>query len=580
MIDAPFIARSGEEMDRSSLRPLVGISSCLKENGRGGWHHTVGEKYVRAAIHAVGGLPILIPAIGPEFGEETATIEALDRLIDSLDGVLLTGSPSNVEPHHYEGEDSRPGTAHDPARDATTLPLIRHSIDRGVPLFAICRGLQEVNVALGGSLHQLVHEVEGRRDHRSPKSPDTDVNYAPAHDIDIVEGGMLHRLLGERRVKVNSLHAQGVDRLAPRARLEAVADDGQVEAFSVPDAPAFALALQWHPEHRALENPVSMKLFDAFAAACRSRAAARLGIAAARRRGVAMAGARHPQQRAPRLLRAHRRAFDGAVVGIAAPARAAGAGAQIPAGALGLRQGAAVPDGIGIADHRQGSGAPRADPREPGDAGQRLHHAFALCRPAAHPAGRGGAQPPPHPVGAALHRRGRGRLHRRRRRAHDHARGRFRHHADLDLARSRQRFEAAHGVAGRARHPDGGDVQRRLRRERRERRAGRHRARGHVRRQVRQRPAAGRLEARAPDLADLQLPLCAHARGAAGPGQGRPARRLPRLQAALCQSGQRRRADRHHGHLHAAPAQGFRDARPTAAPTARSSRWSKARARA
>jgi len=174
-------------MDRSSLRPLVGISSCLKENGRG-WHHTVGDKYVRAAIHAVGALPILIPAIGAEFGEETATIKALDRLIDGLDGVLLTGSPSNVEPHHYEGEDSRPGTAHDPARDATTLPLIRHSIDRGVPLFAICRGLQEVNVALGGSLHQLVHEVEGRRDHRSPKSPDTDVNYAPAHDVDIVEG--------------------------------------------------------------------------------------------------------------------------------------------------------------------------------------------------------------------------------------------------------------------------------------------------------------------------------------------------------------------------------------------------------
>jgi putative glutamine amidotransferase len=265
-------------MDRSSLRPLVGISSCLKENGRGGWHHTVGDKYVRAAIHAVGALPILIPAIGAEFGEERATIEALDRLIDGLDGVLLTGSPSNVEPHHYEGEDSRPGTAHDPARDATTLPLIRHSIDRGVPLFAICRGLQEVNVALGGSLHQLVHEVEGRRDHRSPKSPDTDVNYAPAHDVDIVEGGLLHRLLGERRVTVNSLHAQGVDRLAPRARLEATADDGQVEAFSVPDAPAFALALQWHPEHRALENPVSMKLFDAFAAACRSRAAARRGI--------------------------------------------------------------------------------------------------------------------------------------------------------------------------------------------------------------------------------------------------------------------------------------------------------------
>src|SRR5205814_3635024 len=125
---------------------------------------------------------------------------------------------------------------------------------------------------------QLVHEVGGRRDHRAPKAPTVDANYAPAHDIDVVEGGLLHHLLGERRVMVNSLHAQGVDRLAPRAKLEAVADDGQVEAFSVPDAPAFTLALQWHPEHRALENAVSIKLFDAFAAACNDRARRRLGI--------------------------------------------------------------------------------------------------------------------------------------------------------------------------------------------------------------------------------------------------------------------------------------------------------------
>ncbi len=255
----------------SSSRPLVGISACLKQNERGGFSHTVGDKYVQAAIAAVGALPILIPAWGPQLGADP---EILDRLLDMLDGVLLTGSPSNVEPHHY-GQESRPGTAHDAARDATTLPLIRRAIDRGVPLFAICRGLQEVNVALGGTLHQQVWEVEGRRDHRSPKSPDTDVNYAPVHDIDIVEGGLLHRLLGERRVQVNSLHAQGVDRLAPRARLEAVADDGQVEAFSVPDAAAFTLAVQWHPEHRALERPTSMRMFDAFAAAARARAVSR-----------------------------------------------------------------------------------------------------------------------------------------------------------------------------------------------------------------------------------------------------------------------------------------------------------------
>ncbi len=275
-MEGEFSPFQAEVMKHPSLRPLIGVTACLKENGRGGWQHTVGDKYVQAALQAAGGMPVLIPAIGPQFGDEPALLAALDRLLDSLDGVLLTGSPSNVEPHRYGGPASRDGTAHDPARDATTLPLIRHCLDRAVPLFAICRGLQEVNVALGGTLHQLVHEVDGRRDHRSPKSPDSDVNYGPAHDIDLVEGGMLHRLLGERRVRVNSLHAQGVDRLAPRARLEAVADDGQVEALSVPDAPGFALALQWHPEYRALENPVSMKLFDAFADACRARAAARL----------------------------------------------------------------------------------------------------------------------------------------------------------------------------------------------------------------------------------------------------------------------------------------------------------------
>jgi putative glutamine amidotransferase len=234
----------------------------------------VGQKYVEAAIHAVGGIPLLIPAAGTAIGNDID--HALDRILDMIDGILLTGSPSNVEPHHYEGEPSRDGTAHDAARDATTLPLIRRAIDTGVPLFAICRGLQEVNVALGGTLHQLVHEVPNRRDHRSPKTADLDVNYAPAHSIDVVEGGLLHKLLGERRVMVNSLHAQGVDRLAPRAKVEAVADDGQIEAFSVPDAPGFSLCLQWHPEHRALENPVSMKLFDAFSAACRARADRRI----------------------------------------------------------------------------------------------------------------------------------------------------------------------------------------------------------------------------------------------------------------------------------------------------------------
>jgi putative glutamine amidotransferase len=274
MMLIPVFGIPRPKMHPSSLRPLVGISACLKDHGRG-WGHTVGDKYVQATIQAVGGVPIVIPAAGATVGNDID--HAIDRVLEMCDGLLLTGSPSNVEPHHYEGEPSRAGTAHDAARDSTTLPMIRRAIDRGVPLFAICRGLQEVNVALGGTLHQLVHEVPGRRDHRSPKTPSTDDNYAPSHHVDIVEGGLLHELLGERRIMVNSLHAQGVDRLAKGARLEAVADDGQVEAFSVPDAPGFVLCLQWHPEHRALENPVSMKMFDAFSAACRQRAAERTG---------------------------------------------------------------------------------------------------------------------------------------------------------------------------------------------------------------------------------------------------------------------------------------------------------------
>ena len=247
--------------------PLIGVTSCLKSRDEVHFH-SVGDKYVDAVVAGAAAVPVLIPALGERLDP--------DSLLSSLDGLMVTGSPSNVDPSHYGGPPAREGNEADPARDATTLPLIRRAIARGVPMLCICRGLQELNVALGGSLHQHVHEVEGRRDHRSPKSPDMDVNYAPAHEIDIAEGGLLQQLLGERRVTVNSLHAQGVDVLAPRARIEATCcEDGQVEALSVPDAPGFVLALQWHPEYKALENPVSMKLFDAFSAACRARMAAR-----------------------------------------------------------------------------------------------------------------------------------------------------------------------------------------------------------------------------------------------------------------------------------------------------------------
>ena len=254
-------------MMSSDRPPLIGVPACLVERDGFG-HHQVGDKYVDGVSDGAGGLPLLIPALGPRLD--------LDALLCELDGLLITGSPSNVEPHHYGGRPPRADSPRDPARDATTLPLIRRALELAVPLFAICRGLQELNVALGGTLHQEVHELPGRADHRSDKTVPLAQRYAPVHPVSVVPGGVLQRLLGDAdTIQVNSLHGQGIDRLAERLRVEALAPDGTIEAVSVRDARGFALAVQWHPEWRVLENPTSRRLFAAFGAACRARQRAR-----------------------------------------------------------------------------------------------------------------------------------------------------------------------------------------------------------------------------------------------------------------------------------------------------------------
>lgn len=246
---------------------MIGVPACLR--GEEGAHvHGVGEKYVDAVVLGAGGLPVLIPAIGKDL--------AIDALLERLDGLMLTGSPSNVEPHNYSGPPPPDGSPADPARDATTLPLIRRAIVQGVPLFAICRGHQELNVAMGGSLYQALHEVAGREDHRSDKTKPRAERYAPAHEVTLAKGGLLQGLLGVPRITVNSLHAQAIDRLAPGLAVEATADDGTIEAVRVEGAEAFALGLQWHPEWGVLDNPVSRRLFAAFGAACRKRLAERM----------------------------------------------------------------------------------------------------------------------------------------------------------------------------------------------------------------------------------------------------------------------------------------------------------------
>ena len=242
--------------------PIVGIPACRRTiNER--VVHTLADKYPTALIEATGCLPLAIPAIGSK-------IDVL-AVLDRLDGLLLTGSPSNVHTSEYGHEPLDAEILHDPERDATTLPLIREAVRRDLPIFAICRGIQELNVALGGTLYQRLHAMPDRISHR-PRKDSPDGPYGPAHSVALMPGGLLAALVGGGEIMVNSLHSQGIDQPAAGLRVEAVAPDGQIEAVSLPQA-RFVLGVQWHPEHKVLENPVSAALFSAFGEACRSAAA-------------------------------------------------------------------------------------------------------------------------------------------------------------------------------------------------------------------------------------------------------------------------------------------------------------------
>jgi putative glutamine amidotransferase len=247
------------EAVRELRKPIVLVPSCNRMIGQHPFH-IAGRKYIEA-VRLAGCQPLVVP------GADAQEIEAL---LDMADGVFLTGSPSNVHPRHF-GEDVRDAKLPlDPDRDDWTLPLIPRVLERGIPLFAICRGFQETNVALGGTLHQAVHEVEGQHDHRAPENADAEVAYGPAHPVDVLPGGVLAGILEEPRIQVNSVHGQGVSRLAEGLRVEARAPDGLVEAFSVENAAGFNLCVQWHPEWKAAANPVSVRLLRAFGDACRA----------------------------------------------------------------------------------------------------------------------------------------------------------------------------------------------------------------------------------------------------------------------------------------------------------------------
>ena len=247
-----------------SRAPLVGLPSNSKPIGLHRYQ-TVGEKYVRAVIDGAGAIPLLIPSMSPPL--------PLRDLLEQLDGLFLTGSYSNIEPHHYSGEPSYAGNLHDAARDATSLSIVPLAIEMCLPILAVCRGMQEVNVALGGSLHQKVQDVQGLDDHREDETAALDEQYGPGHTVSL--SGTLARIAGADSAMVNSLHGQGIDRLGRGLVVEATAPDGLVEAVRLDSKETFLLAVQWHPEWKVTENPFYLGIFQEFAEACRARAAQR-----------------------------------------------------------------------------------------------------------------------------------------------------------------------------------------------------------------------------------------------------------------------------------------------------------------
>ena len=255
-------------------RPIVLVPACQRQLGNHVWHMAQ-DKYLQAVLLGAGCMPLVLPA----FGADTD----LDTVLGIADGILLTGAASNLDARLYGEEIRFPELPQDSARDATTLPLIRAALAQKIPLLAICRGFQEVNVALGGTLHQALHTVANMQDHRENILDPLERQYAPAHRVRLTPGGLLSRMLGgESEMMVNSLHGQGVARLADGLSVEALADDGLVEAFAVAGADSFAIAVQWHPEWQITSNPQAIRLFGAFGQACRDYREQQYRVQAAR----------------------------------------------------------------------------------------------------------------------------------------------------------------------------------------------------------------------------------------------------------------------------------------------------------
>jgi putative glutamine amidotransferase len=245
--------------------PIVGVigSAHLAEGKFAA--QRVGERPLRAVAEVAGALPLIFAG--------TPDITDIGALLDTVDGILLTGARANVHPSRFGQEEDPAYEPYDQSRDALALALIEASVARGVPLFGICRGVQEINVAFGGSLHPEIRELPGRLNHRALRLETGEINsdpkviYAERHAVRLTPGGVFAKLLGAETIRVNSLHGQGILEPGQRIVVEGVAEDETIEAIRVDGAQSFALGVQWHAEHMADGNPVNRKLFEAFGAA-------------------------------------------------------------------------------------------------------------------------------------------------------------------------------------------------------------------------------------------------------------------------------------------------------------------------
>lgn len=244
-----------------TIRPLIAVPTDVKPFENYIWHSSP-EQYLAAAIDVAEVTPLLVPSFGDKIDFEA--------ILDSVDGLLVTGSKSNVNPALYGVEQNAAFEPYDNARDATSLPLIRAAIEKGVPVLAICRGLQELNVALGGTLATEIQQLEGRMDHRAPESDSQAERFALQHPVKIAPNSCLAEILKTDSVKVNSVHRQAIDRLAPELEIEAIAEDGTIEAVSVKNAKGFIVGVQWHPEYWVQTDGPSQKIFQAFGEAVRA----------------------------------------------------------------------------------------------------------------------------------------------------------------------------------------------------------------------------------------------------------------------------------------------------------------------